>query len=401
MKEYWHILATDPPPAPPLYKPVAIPECELEIRQAASQKRVALVPLAGALREMGRPDAEQVRRIGNLPDGEYAVALVAAGKRCSNVARVVIDSKFDPAKLPALQLVPTLLVPGGGQLHVAVVGTGRTPVDPEFTNASILWPVLIVDGVERKFTGPMAIHMPVGPLQSGQRDQRWLQLDGYEPKIDPAASHTIAAKVGKYESAPVTVPADGSLDAAWDKTTAALAPAPAPHISVRGTVTGPDGKPAAGYEVGLVHDIDYVRFDTHCDAKGAYEFLNIAAGPYTLNTNPPAQGTPLVTAGGVQVEAGKTVVRKFVYSGHVKYADGTPAAGLTVSATGSLPAEKTEWDTPAETNAQSVYTVRAPYPVADYIGLSGVGRQPQPYHDVKAGRMDLDFVAPGPPPAAH
>ena len=246
--------------------------------------------------------------------------------------------------------MPTPLTPGGGLLHVAVVGAGRTPVDPQFTNASILFPglTLIVDGVERKYVGPpIPITMPVGPLDSGQRDQRWLDLSQCEPRIDPAAKHTIVVKAGKYESPPVTVPADGALDAAWDKATDALAPAPAPHVSVRGTVTGPDGKPAAGYQVSLLpQDKDGGEaISVRCNAKGGYEFLNVPAGPYDLTARP-AEGDPKdpaeVTVSEVQVDARQAQVRdltlegKFVYSGRVRYADNMAAAGLEVMASGSV-----------------------------------------------------------------
>jgi beta-lactamase regulating signal transducer with metallopeptidase domain/HEAT repeat protein/Leucine-rich repeat (LRR) protein len=415
MTEYWHLVATDPAPAAPLYKPVAIPECQFEIRKAADQKRVAQVPLAGSFRDTGRPTPEDVRRIGNLPDDEYVVALVADGKRISNVGRIVVDAKFDSTKQPPLQLLPVPLTPSG-RMNMAVIATGPTPADPEFTNASILWPVLVVDGTERKFTGPMTMAMPVGPLKSGQRDQRWLQLEGYEPKIDPTAKHIVLVKVGKYQSAAslgpvarVVMPAEDTLGAAWDKATAGLTPAPAPHVSIRGTVTGPDGRPAAGYVVSLVGDIDYLLCDTHCDAKGAYEFLNVPATTYTLRTNPPGTDQPGLSLKQVQIpsadkptlERDLSLEGKFSFSGRVTSPDGKPVAGRDVMANGESHDGTMEWQDSAMTDAHGRYAIRGPFPVAAYVGVSATGPHPDPYHDVKAGRTDLDFVMPVTPPAVE
>ncbi len=73
LKEYSHMHRTSPRAAAPLYKPVPIPDCGLEIRRAADQKRVARVPHAECFGADGFTGRAR-RRIGQLPDGEYLLA---------------------------------------------------------------------------------------------------------------------------------------------------------------------------------------------------------------------------------------------------------------------------------------------------------------------------------------
>ena len=412
-KEYRHVLGTTPPPQPPLYRPQPIAECEFEIRRMVdaegktTQNRIARLPYAGSFRGEGVPGPEDLRRLGDLANGEYLVALVVGDARCSNVSRLVIDPKFDAAKQPALRVAPMPPTPGLDQAFFALIATGRTPVDSEFTNDTAAFPVLVVDGVERHLTQQTWVG-PTGPLPSGHRD---IRLHGgfafYKPEVAPG-KHTVVAKVGNYESAPVTVPADDEWGALWDKATPNLPPAPPPHVSVRGTVAGPDGKAAAGYEVNLFGAAD--KFSTRCDTAGKYEFLNIPAGEFRLSANPPGKGQPEVAVKKVVIELlGKvkptltydlSMEAKYAFSGRVMTADGKPAAGREVMANGPSPDGWMEWADFAVVGPDGRYTIHATYAVASYIGLSGTGRQPAPYHSVKAGRTDLDFVVSAPPPAA-
>ena len=92
--------------------------------------------------------------------------------------------------------------------------------------------------------------------------------------------------------------------------------------------------------------------------------------------------------------------KKFSISGRVTYPDGTPAANWTVMATWPSPDSKAEYDDFAMTDAEGRYTLGAPYEVASYVGCSGK----QVHRGVKAGRSDVDFVAPKPkkpPPATQ
>jgi len=98
-------------------------------------------------------------------------------------------------------------------------------------NDTIAFPKLIVDGVERnlktlKWVGPVA------PLESGKIYTRILDLDGYEPAIEPGKEHTVKAIVGKYESASVVIPADNLPGQHWDIATKKLPPVPPPRIAL-------------------------------------------------------------------------------------------------------------------------------------------------------------------------
>jgi beta-lactamase regulating signal transducer with metallopeptidase domain len=170
-----------------------------------------------------------------------------------------------------------------------------------------------------------------------------------------------------------------------------------PRAVLRGTVTGPDGKPAAGYGVSLSNSSG-ARFGEQTGDDGTYEFVYVPAGEYQLWANPTANGQPIVGLKSVRIEADKTLrrdlslERKFSISGRVTFADGAPAPGREVMTTWRSADGSAEFGDFAAAGPDGRYTVSAPFETATYVGLSGTGPQPQPYHNVQAGRSDLDFV---------
>ncbi|MCF7975179.1 MAG: M56 family metallopeptidase [Phycisphaerae bacterium] len=243
-QDYEHFFATTPAPEPPLYRPVPWPACDFEMRRADTQQRVARMPYASAFDSHQLQRAAQ-RRIEDLPQGDYVVALCIGNQRCSNVAQVT----FGPiTQTDILNVVPLPLAPEQSLPVIGIRAVGPAPQDQTVTNMDIAFPRLWVDGVERQlreqtWTGP------VGPLQPGQVYTRLVHLDRYAPAIEPGKQHTVKAIVKRYESPPVVIPADDTLGRAWDTATPSLAPLPVLTPALAGQVTGLDGKPGIGYEV--------------------------------------------------------------------------------------------------------------------------------------------------------
>ena len=391
LSEYHHALRTDPPGEPPLYKPAPVPVSDIEIRRAADGSRVARVPYAGYFRDHQELREADLRRIGELPDGKYLAALCTGNDRCSNVMTLEIDPKYDPKQEPALRLVPLPLAPGQTLPYVGFIATGRDPIDPELTNMAATFPTLVVDGIERKLEGTTWAG-PVGPLQPRQRHQIILDLGRYKPEIARGVQHKVKARVLKYESAEVMIPAKDDLGIAWDKATPGLEELKPPAPLVRGTVTGWDGKPGAGYE--LVLSSQDRHYNEKCTGDGRYELFNVPAGEYQLFTTRPGYGRGL-TVMKVVVEPGKTVTfdlsleSRFRFSGRVTYNDGGPAAGQTVEGTWKSPDGNSEFNDIARTDAEGRYALGAPFEVASLVYvLPGEPRQ----QNVRGGREDVNFT---------
>ena len=396
LEEYHHTYRTYPVPVPPLYKPLPIPACDFEIRRAKDQKRIARIPFTGYFRRHGEPGESDRRRVGQLPDGEYLAALCVGDARCSNVVKIKIDSGWEPKKEPALRLIGFPLGPGQKLPYLGLQAVGPTPQDPELMNDMIAFANLIVDGVIR--APKMMIWVgPVGPLKPGRIYTRILDLNNYEPAIEPGLRHRVKARVGKYESGIAVIPADDLLGKAWNRATPMLEPALPPQIVLEGQVIGPDGKPGSGYEV-VLRDGRGKHYKEECSEDGRYQFVNVLAGEYRLFSNPPCKGQPVLTVEKVRIKTAKTLVRdlslerKFSFSGKVVYDDGTSAVGLDVMATWKGMDGKAEFDDFAVTDEKGQYTLAAPFNVASYVGIGMAGPHPRPYRNVKAGRSDVNFV---------
>ena len=213
-RDYAHRFATTPAPQPPLYKPVPWPTCDFEIRRADNQQRVARVSYAASFRSH-ELTSSAMRRIGELAQGDYVVALCIGDQRCSNVAQVTLGQVKDPG---SLSLVPLPLAPGQTQPVIGIRAVGPDPQDQDMTNQDMAFPMLLVDGIERQPRERTWMGL-VGPLQSGRVYIRLLDLNRFTPPIEPGKQHIVKAIVKRYESEPVVIPADDTLGRAWDTAT--------------------------------------------------------------------------------------------------------------------------------------------------------------------------------------
>jgi protocatechuate 3,4-dioxygenase beta subunit len=404
----------------------AITSCELEIRDAPGNQTVARVPSRrnrGFARLVpGRnfppgndfpgwdePSEADKRLLESLPDGEYRVALIVNGLRRSNVAPVTVDSAFDPAREPTLKL-SALGGPGGGLPYLGIRAIGPTPQDPDLTNAAVAFARVFADGVERKWRA-ITWTGPVGPLKPGQMDLRILDVgSNLEPPLEPGKTHEIYVKVGKYQSAPITLDLGDPLGKVWDKRPSP--PSPAPLLSLIGRVRGTDGAPAKGYRVALESRTSG-RFDCRSEARGRYLFFDVPAGPYSLTCTPPDSMTPVFAVERVSPDENQAIVLdinmslrpELLVAGRVRYEDGAPAGGIQVEADWSVSvkfdgrATSARLTNAALTNEQGDYTLSGPEGVHAYgvrIGRTfGKGRLPYPYNDVdpaSASSRAVDFT---------
>jgi len=395
LNEYEHWIRTDPRPTAPLYKPVPIPACDFEIRRASDQQRVARIPLGESFVGTGELTQSARRRFGWLGNGEYLVALCIGYWRCSNVSRLTLDSDFDGSVEPTLSLVSLEAAPGGKLPFLGIRAVGPTPQDAKLTNETIAFPKLVVDGVERnlktlKWAGPVA------PLESGKIYTRILDLDGYEPAIEPGKEHTVKAIVGKYESVSVVIPADNLLGQQWDIATKKLPPVPPPMIVLEGKVTGLEGKVAEGYQVSL-SNLSGSVFKGSTKQDGTYQFINVPPGKYSLVCHLKGKGMPDLEIENVQIHEGETLTvdmnlhRKYILSGTVSYEDGRPAANTGVWLSCEDQQKNAEFNDYTAADANGCYELGGPFGTVSYIGIKGKrieGSMPR----LEPGRTELRFI---------
>ncbi len=232
-REYFHHLRTDPPMELNIEGESPLPKCDLEIRRASDQTRIVRFPYddAQGSHQTWGGAAEEMRRIGNLPDGRYLVALCVGNMRCSNVTEFEIDSNYDPSKEQPLRLQPIESGPAHGLRYLGIRATGPTPADDSFTSFLLPKPKLIVDGIAREPVtpaGPVVGTLPGGPLRPGQQIESVVDLSAYAPPIALDKAHTIRAKIGKQESQDVKLSLQRPLAEAWDRVTKLSADAIAP-----------------------------------------------------------------------------------------------------------------------------------------------------------------------------
>jgi beta-lactamase regulating signal transducer with metallopeptidase domain len=375
LAEYHHAIQVSPVPAPPGYRSVPFPACDLEIRRAADQQRVARIYFPESAWTPSELTPEMRRRIGELPDGEYLMAFCYGNARCSNVARLRLDSQYDPSADPTLSLVPLPVPPGGSPVLLGIRVVGPRTIDPELTNQAVAFPLLVVDGTERRLT-QMKWAGPVGPVQPGQQEVRILRLSEYEPTIEPGRTHSAKARVGKYESALVQIPAAGDLARRWDGATENLAPYEPPSAVLQGKVVGTDGLAGRGYEVCLFGDKGE-RIVAVADEDGSYDFVNIPSGPYQLICNPKGRGQPCVTINSVTLAAGRSPVLnislegRYRLGGTVAREDGSGVARMDVTLTCEDPDAQAEFQDSVLTDEQGRFELGSPYPQVTYVGVNG------------------------------
>jgi hypothetical protein len=385
LKEYRHTYRARSP-AP---EGIKIESCEFELRSGDGLRRIARFPYAlavggGPLRDllapgkvfksqgMGGSDAlteSEQRRIGSLADGDYLVALIVNGVRCSNVAAFTVDSKFDPSREPTLKLFSLSGAPGAGLPYLGIRAIGPTPQDPKLTNMAVAFPEIFADGVKRERQS-MTWVGPVGPLQPGKICTFILDIaSNFAPAIEPGKAHEVYVKVGKYQSEPITISPGDPLGKTWDDKTLSPVASPPSIPSLRGKVTGPDGEPASGYDVTLFMAPDK-RFKEQCNHEGLYEFFNIPSAKCGLSCSPNAQGRSRLRVLELQIEKGTTrtldldMQSRYSISGCVTNSDGKPAAGKDVRANWKSLEGDREWENAAITDADGCYLLGSPFPVA-------------------------------------
>jgi hypothetical protein len=392
LKDYWYTHETTPSPKPPLYKPAPIPACTFEMRRADTQQRVARVPYASSFRSNQLTRTAQ-RMIGDLPQGDYWVALCIGDQRCSNVAQVTLGPVKDPG---SLSLVPLPLAPDQSLPVIGIRAVGPAPQDQDLTNMDIAFPKLLVDGIERQPREQIWLG-PVGPLQSGVVYTRLLDLNRFTPVIEPGKQHTVKAIVKRYESESVVVPADDRLGRAWDTATPSLAPLTVFAPILKGQVTGLDGQPGVGYEVHL-SQMNGNRFREVANAKGQYAMYNIPSGTYTLVCNTGGgKARPELTMESVKIEdrMPKTfdisLETRYHMTGRVTYKDGRISQGVDVTLVSQDSAGQSRFDDFTVTNTDGTYELGTAFDHVSYIGVNGrriKGAMPK----LKSGMTHLDFV---------
>jgi hypothetical protein len=175
---------------------------------------------------------------------------------------------------------------------------------------------------------------------------------------------------------------------------------------LRGSVIGPDGKPAAGWEMNLA--VNGKTYQVPCDKNGAYQFAGIPAGEYSLSMNPPGTGQPEASIETMTLHDGKTVVQDFnlaaafTLSGTVTYRNGAPAVARSVAVTCKSPDDHIEYDNSVDIDAQGRYSVGLPFNNVSDVLLNGTaadGPLPAPIHDLKATAGPANLLIPRDPPA--
>jgi hypothetical protein len=124
--------------------------------------------------------------------------------------------------------------------------------------------------------------------------------------------------------------------------------------SIRGTITGPDGKPLGGVPVELRNDITGFKADTRTAADGTYQFFGVPFNPYELHVE--VQGFQPVHH---QVDVRSSIPRQ------VDLALALPAVAESVHVTGEPTAAQLETDTSmSHIDIDKSYIERVPAAVA-------------------------------------
>ena len=398
---------------------VKVTSCRLEIRSTKNNRRMANIDGSNFFHEHIHKDKplkwsgwrdhlneRQARHIGTLDDGEYVLSIYVNEVRSSNVAKIRIDSDFDPAAEPTLQVVPIEVRPGQKLRYVGLQAVGPTPQDSNLTNMALSFPELVVDGVLRK----LKVHAWSGPVFSLKPDQlheEILDLSRYEPAIDLKSIHKVKAIVGKYESPTAVIGLDTPLGRSWDQMTATVKPRLPLPIALKGKVIGANGKPGVDYQVRLIPTVKerigkQVMLSESSRKDGIYEFPNVPPGEYKLYCNASGETEPQMTIEQMQIKKNETLIKDMIFrrdcsfSGKVCDETGLPVTDITVAARWETNGRRTVLRDVTRTDDSGRYTLGAPFEVATMVAIGSAGPDFVPSRrgllNVKAGRSDVDFV---------
>jgi hypothetical protein len=382
-------------PKPTEYKPAPFPKCDLEIRRAGDQKRIARIPNEDSFTAFGlTPQA--FRRIGQIPDGEYLAAFCIGDKRYSNVAQFTVDSHFDPITYPTLSLIPLEPAQGYEMKFLGMRTVGPTPKDRGLTDIMIGYPNLIVDGVERHPMGGVW-SSPIFHMEPGRVYINILEISNYGPEIESGQKHTIKATTGNYESAPIEIPTDNSLGRQWDKATKNLLPVPPQKVVLEGKFIGTDGKTCKNYVVSLrdKNNKDYIEYT---DEQGKYIFFNIPSGEYRVQCDPNSKGLSGLIIEKVTIDANKPLVlnfnieKKYNLTGTVVFEDGKSASGINVLLYCRDVNSNAEFHCSTKTDENGRYELGSPFGKVSSIGIVGSRNFMQRISELKPGMNELNFV---------
>jgi hypothetical protein len=380
-------------PEPKEYKQALFPQCDLEIRRLSDQKRMARVSIESNF-SFSQLSQQTLRRIGQIPDGEYLAAFCIGDKRCSNVAQFTIESNFDPLKYKTLTLIPLEPAPGYEMKYLGLRTVGPTPTDYTLSNFMITYPNLIVDGVERH---PMAIAWsgPIGPLPTGRVFANILIISNYGPQIEPGKKHAIKASAGNYESESIEIPLTSSLGQKWDNATKNLLPLPPQKAILEGQFIGTDGKTGKNYVVHLI-DRNNRGYMEYTDENGKYTFFNIPSGRYRVQCDPNAKGLSSLVIETVTIDANKPKIlninmeKKYFITGTAVLEDGTAASGINVTFDCRDVNNTALLRDFTRTDENGKYRLGSPFGNVTSIGIAG-GGSPRKI-ELKPGINELNFV---------
>jgi hypothetical protein len=252
-------------------------------------------------------DEPALRRLNAAPPGDYQVALLVNGVRASNVVAIRIDPHYDPATAPVLALAPLEPHPLARRARLLVAARGPVPFDKEFTSLNLYCAPLQVDGVARRMANIIGMGVS-GSIASGKYYGFPLDLAQYQPAIDSDRPHLVEYHFGPYAAAPLRFdPLARPLHDAWEAATAGLQDAPAPPISVEGTVRD-TGQAAPVYRVTLTGPAA-TRQEELTDAQGRFQFPELPPATYTVHCAPlnaEPYGYSRVAPEAVTIEPGKS-----------------------------------------------------------------------------------------------
>jgi hypothetical protein len=323
MNEYSHCLQVVRA-APGVHKHPPFLPAELEIRDAANTRRIAVIPSCGNIISPYPPDGFNVsdfscevsRLCPSLPPGEYRAAVNVSGTRASNVARFVIDPNFDATKNPPVRLAVIEPPPLSANFQLVIHLTGPTPADDDFYLYKAYFGRFIVDGREYyplivAFNGggqigagtqcswrPNLPHYIVVPSALANPVTHKIisticpnEIGGWIVRqilplfrFNPNKPHEYIFKFKHFASAPFRFnPQEHHLGHDWDAATPHLQPLPPSPPSLRGKVTV-NGQPLRGRIV-EVSSSPGVVWQQLTDADGDYCFRNLPVDNYLLRLN--------------------------------------------------------------------------------------------------------------------